>query len=605
VATEAAETAELLARALAERDAGRGASAAGLYDEAAARARAGGDHESWARAALGAASVQVFGAEPGRLPSLLYDVLARTTDDALRSQLAAALARCWVYAGEAGRAAQFSDEAVQLARGTGDPALLADALDAALAVHWGPDELDARRALARELDDVAAHLTEPDARLQAHLWGLQVSCEALDIQAMHRHMRALERVGEESPRARFFAATRRLMLDLLRGRTDTTERLLAIADEAAEISFIPDAWMVVGAMEAYSAVQAGDAARIVPLAQMAEDFALAEGVPAVCAEAAYWWAAAGDLDRARALVDTFHGGVLDGLPHDVNWLLTQQCVLETALVLHDKDLVERGAALLAPYAGRAVVNAGAVMFHGTTDDTLARAYAMQGRHAEALDLRVRALTTYERIGAQWWRDRLAASRPAQAEHDATQDGRRAHLHPSSGGLWLVGGLPTPVAGLRGLGYLRDLVRRPWQPISALDLVGSHGQVVEESGLGEVADRQALAAYRHRLRDLDAEIAEAEEWSDTGRVEAARVERDALLDEIGRAAGLGGRPRTTGSSQERARVAVKKAISTAIGRIADVDEPLAQHLRNSIRTGLNCSYEPEPRAAPEWVLDRSD
>ena len=52
------------------------------------------------RAVLGAASVYVFGNEPGKLPAQLYDVLARTTDDdnpgpARRG----ALARCWAYAG--------------------------------------------------------------------------------------------------------------------------------------------------------------------------------------------------------------------------------------------------------------------------------------------------------------------------------------------------------------------------------------------------------------------------------------------------------------------------------------------------------------------------
>ena len=74
-------------------------------------------------------------------------------------------------------------------------------LDAALAAHWGPDELDVRRSLATRLDETAAHVLNPGARLQAHLWGLQVACETLDIQAIHRQIRALELLGEESARA--------------------------------------------------------------------------------------------------------------------------------------------------------------------------------------------------------------------------------------------------------------------------------------------------------------------------------------------------------------------------------------------------------------------
>jgi tetratricopeptide (TPR) repeat protein len=203
---------DLLERADAARAAGRMQEAARLYDEAIARCRADGDLTRWTRAALGAASGYVFGAEPGRLPAQLYDVLVRTTDDADRARIAAALARCWVYAGKALRAVQFADEAVdraqRVAQRVDAPELLADCLDAALAAHWGPDDLQTRVELAGQLDEVAAHVLDPDARLQAHLWGLQVACESLDVQAIHRHMRALERLGEESPRAQFFAAGR-------------------------------------------------------------------------------------------------------------------------------------------------------------------------------------------------------------------------------------------------------------------------------------------------------------------------------------------------------------------------------------------------------------
>ncbi len=124
----------------------------------------------------------------------------------------------------------------------------------------------------------------------------------------------------------------------------------------------------------------------------------------------------------------------------------------------------------------------------------------------------------------------------------------------------------------------------------------------QSGLGDLLDARALKAYRQRLRDLDQELTEAEEWSDIGRLDALHAERDALLDELARATGLGGRARTTGSSQERARVAVQKAISAATGRIATIDGPLGRHLRARIHTGLSCSYEPDPADDLEWVLD---
>src|SRR4051794_12756705 len=167
---------DLLDRADAERAAGRGDVAASLYDEAVTRCQGGDDLARWTRAVLGAASVYVFGAEPGKLPAQLYDVLVRTTDDVDRARLGAALARCWSYAGQTARAVRFADEALDCAQRAGWPWLLAECLDAALAAHWGPDELDARVLLAGQLDDVAAHVLDPDSRLQAALWGLQVAC---------------------------------------------------------------------------------------------------------------------------------------------------------------------------------------------------------------------------------------------------------------------------------------------------------------------------------------------------------------------------------------------------------------------------------------------
>ena len=55
-------------------------------------------------------------------------------------------------------------------------------------------------------------------------------------------------------------------------------------------------------------------------------------------------------------------------------------------------------------------------------------------------------------------------------------------------------------------------------------------------------RQALAAYRARLAELDAELAEAESWADEGRLTRLRLERGALLDEVATATGLSSRPR---------------------------------------------------------------
>ena len=86
-----------------------------------------------------------------------------------------------------------------------------------------------------------------------------------------------------------------------------------------------------------------------------------------------------------------------------------------------------------------------------------------------------------------------------------------------------------------------------------------------------------------------------------RLEKLDAERDAPVDELAAATGLRGRPRFTGSSGERARIAIQKAIAAAIGRVASVDQALGRHLRTFIHTGRECRYEPDPDAPYTWIL----
>ena len=590
---------ELLDQADALRLAGRGAHARPLYDEVIDRSRSDGDLVQWTRAALGAASVYVYGTDPGKVPAQLYDLLARTIDDSDRARLAAALARCWAYAGHSPRARAFANQAVADAERTDQPELLADCLDAALACHWGPDELNVRVRLAARLDEITAHVLDATARLQAHMWGLQVACETLDLQSIHRNMRALDRLGEESPRALFFAASRRLMLDLLRGRTDTAPELISVATAASERASLADAWMVIASMQGYTAAQAGDVDTCAEIAAKMETFALAEGSTPVCAESAYMWLAAGRPDKVQELLHTLHGPVLDELTTDVNWLLTLQCTLEAALGVNDRYIIEKASRLLAPYVGRAVFNVGAVMFHGLTDDTLSRAAAALGDRTSAAAYRASALSTYIRLGASWWRERLSSRQPL-----ATATPGLLRLSPTGDGFWLVGTADqsVPVKALKGYSYLRELLRRPGIPLAAIDLVTGGAGTVEQPGLGSALDASALKSYRTRLRDLDAEIAEAEDWSDTARREALEAERSTLVDELVAANGLGGHERATGSSRERARVAATKALTTALDRIAAVDESVGRHLQRTIQTGSSCTYQPDRDRPVEWILD---
>jgi len=160
------------------------------------------------------------------------------------------------------------------------------------------------------------------------------------------------------------------------------------------------------------------------------------------------------------MIGVFTPEVLAGLPRDNDWLLTLQCVLEGALAVEDATIVSDVVDLLGPYSGRAVINAGAVMFHGVTDDTLGRAANLLGDRSEADRLSTAALATYDRIRAIWWRNRLR-----QAMGSSLTVRRvitTIHMHQQPGGLWLVGGAGQEISlpNLRGLHHLRALVAQP-------------------------------------------------------------------------------------------------------------------------------------------------
>ena len=63
------------------------------------------------------------------------------------------------------------------------------------------------------------------------------------------------------------------------------------------------------------------------------------------------------------------------------------------------------------------------------------------------------------------------------------------------------------------------------------------------------------------------------------------------DLVGGLTGFGGRTRAFPDQPERARVAVGKAIRRALARIAEADEVIGEHLRQTVHTGVRCSYWP--------------
>ncbi|MBV8139321.1 MAG: hypothetical protein JO121_27385 [Deltaproteobacteria bacterium] len=192
-----------------------------------------------------------------------------------------------------------------------------------------------------------------------------------------------------------------------------------------------------------------------------------------------------------------------------------------------------------------------------------------------------------------------------------------------GEFWTVSydGKTVRLKDVKGFAYIGRLLSQPDVEIHAIELarvgvageessdLASHTVELENDGLhvghpgdaGEMLDSQAKAAYRRRLCELREELAEASAAGQVQHAEAIEDEIDALVGELSRATGLGGRDRMAASSSERARQSVTRAIRKALSRIADYHPALGEILERQIKTGTYCSYQPDPNCEIRWSL----
>ncbi len=145
----------------------------------------------------------------------------------------------------------------------------------------------------------------------------------------------------------------------------------------------------------------------------------------------------------------------------------------------------------------------------------------------------------------------------------------ANVFRREGEYWSVvfEGRTVRVHDLKGFRYLAQLLANPGREYHVLDLVAAEtGQQVALGDAGEMLDERAKNAYRRRLAEIEADIAQARALEDSVREAQADAERDFLVRELARAVGLGGRDRRAASASERARSGVTRAIRQAIARI---------------------------------------
>ncbi|HEX4363059.1 MAG TPA: AAA family ATPase [Solirubrobacteraceae bacterium] len=225
----------------------------------------------------------------------------------------------------------------------------------------------------------------------------------------------------------------------------------------------------------------------------------------------------------------------------------------------------------------------------------------------------------ERVAALRERLRAPVAKPGRGDGVALPDATLRRI----GAVWTITrhGRTVHLNDGRGLRLIALLLERPGAELHSLDLVAAvdgaglsdvakhhsggqeTGHFGVQGGAGPALDARAKSSYRERIAELEAELANAVSRRD--ETAAARVgeELEFVRRELGRAVGIGGRDRETGSHAERARINVTRAIRATLKRIATYDAQLGAELERTVRTGTFCVYEPDRSAPARWTVDR--
>jgi tetratricopeptide (TPR) repeat protein len=347
-------------------------------------------------------------------------------------------------------------------------------------------------------------------------------------------------------------------------------------------------------------------------------------------------ALAGRPDEARLVLDRCAALGPNSVQFDAEWLANVYALLE-ASVLTGHPLVEPLATEMQPYAELIAFEGIGAGLHGPLARVLARAASQLGDHDRAVAHARTALEIATRAGGLLAADAtrtlaecLAARgdegdrdeeealharadslyRAAGARHLVRNDVSTARRRAATGGgvgagapanelrrdgdVWHIrfAGTTTIVKHSKGMADLAALLAAPGREFHVSELEPVPRGALAGDG-GEAIDRTAINAYRRRLEELAEELDDADAAHDLGRAGRARTEYDALVDELGRSLGLGGRARSAGAEPvERLRKAVSARIRDAIRRIDGFHPELGRHLGHSVRTGVFCSYHPE-------------
>ena len=513
-------------------------------------------------------------------------------DAVLEARVTAALARELQHsvASERPRAGPLSERALALGRAAGDADTLVACLLARHDVLWTPGSAPARADVAHEIVAAASAVGDDERRAEGLLLLANALLEmgsAAFLPALESSLEVLGRLGQ--PRHRYTVETRRAALALLHGELDEAAELI---DRAAALGVRirePDTENVRMSQRLELVRSRGQAPELEAFAAAA--VAHWTGAPVHAhAVAAGFLARAGKVDAARRHVGTVVDLGTWRADRSYLWSVFVRELAVAAIALDDRDLCRLLFDELTALTSTCGVNGAVVAFAGSHAHTAALLAGALG--SDAARLWQDTVDTYSRLGAAGWLAEATARRTPRrppGERSLRRAGRSWHVvfHDER----------ATVPHAKGLADLAALLAQPDKDVPALVLYGSD----DRSGpAGAVADREALDAYRRRLRELEEDLDEAGADHDDGRVERLEAEREALLRELGSVTALHRGTRVFANyPAERARKAVAARVRDAIRRLSADAPALAAHLDGAVVTGMSCRYRGD--GGPPWEV----
>jgi DNA-binding CsgD family transcriptional regulator len=424
------------------------------FREAAQIARASGDGELLARAAIGLENACW---RPG-----IHDQGARETleeasaafqaeDSRLRVRLLGGLARALEFQGEHRRAAVVRDSAIEMARRLDDGRGLATVL---MQSYWGQETatLPVVLEMLTEARDLAGTYGDIEIQAEAMEWRIAALMALGEISAARTELAVTLEMAErmQQPFILHVAEHYRSALALLGGNLDEADAAAERSREWGQLLTGRDASGVYGIQMFGVRREQGRLAELAPVVRVLasperEGGSWRPGLAALLAELGMEAEVKRELEQIRRVgLDRFREAL---------WIASLTYLTDAASAVEDEQVAELVYRELTPFAGTNVMIGHGVSCYGSADRYLGMLAAVLGERAQA-ELHFEAALTLDRaMGARTWLAHTAYEYGRMLA-DAGKAERSAVLLAEAQSLAEEVGMPTLLARIRALGGSR-------------------------------------------------------------------------------------------------------------------------------------------------------